>query len=309
MQRKQWLASLMRLVCIGIFVFMGWPLSAQIDKAAIEQIIQGRKASVGVSVWHQDEVVVIGNDEYPLMSVFKYHVGVTALKEMECRNIPLDSVVRMSARWIRTNTYSPLRERFGRKGVMLSFRELLDYTVGQSDNNTCDFLIDFVGGISRVEDYIRSLGVEEIHLVETEESMHSGADRYRNNWSTPLETVRLMRKVDTQQVLCGESRRCLDEIMLQTPTGANKLKAGFPISASFSHKTGSTGVLSDGTVGSDNDAGILYLPDGTRCYVAVFIKDSEETLEANARIMADIARVVYQGIMKKAKCQSVNLGL
>ncbi len=35
MQRKQWLASLMRLVCIGIFVFMGWPLLAQIDKAAI----------------------------------------------------------------------------------------------------------------------------------------------------------------------------------------------------------------------------------------------------------------------------------
>ena len=44
----------------------------------------------------------------------------------------------------------------------------------------------------------------------------------------------------------------------------------------------------------DNDMGFVVLPDGQYYTIAVFIMNSRETDEANARLMADISRVVYR---------------
>ena len=43
-----------------------------------------------------------------------------------------------------------------------------------------------------------------------------------------------------------------------------------------------------------NDLGFVILPDGTRYTIAVFIKDSAENPETNARIIADISETVYR---------------
>ncbi len=50
----------------------------------IEKIIKGKQASVGVAIIHNDDIIAIANeDKYPTMSVFKFHIAVTALKKME----------------------------------------------------------------------------------------------------------------------------------------------------------------------------------------------------------------------------------
>ena len=60
----------------------------------IEKIIKGKQASVGVAIIHNDDIIAIANeDKYPTMSVFKFHIAVTALKKMEAENIPLDKMV------------------------------------------------------------------------------------------------------------------------------------------------------------------------------------------------------------------------
>ena len=47
----------------------------------IEKIIKGKQASVGVAIIHNDDIIAIANeDKYPTMSVFKFHIAVTALK-------------------------------------------------------------------------------------------------------------------------------------------------------------------------------------------------------------------------------------
>lgn len=56
----------------------------QIDTLEIEKIIQDKQAEVGVAVLYKDKVYTLSNNKkYPLMSVFKFHVTVTALKKME----------------------------------------------------------------------------------------------------------------------------------------------------------------------------------------------------------------------------------
>ena len=63
-------------------------------EADIKKLTQTRQAEVGVAVLYQDDVFTISNqDQYPLMSVFKLHIALTALNKMEKDHITLDSMV------------------------------------------------------------------------------------------------------------------------------------------------------------------------------------------------------------------------
>ena len=43
-----------------------------------------------------------------------------------------------------------------------------------------------------------------------------------------------------------------------------------------------------------NDIGFVILPDGSRYVVAVFVKDSKENMETNAKIISDISAAIYR---------------
>ena len=82
------LLSVMLCCCCSIMAF-GQNMTQEIEK-----IIKGKQASVGVAIIHNDDIIAIANeDKYPTMSVFKFHIAVTALKKMEAENIPLDKMV------------------------------------------------------------------------------------------------------------------------------------------------------------------------------------------------------------------------
>jgi hypothetical protein len=57
--------------------------------------------------------------------------------------------------------------------------------------------------------------------------------------------------------------------------------------------------LDDGTKIGDNDTGVIYLPNGKLCFLAIFIKDSRESDQTNAQIIADIARIIYNSAVQK----------
>ena len=66
-----------------------------------------------------------------------------------------------------------------------------------------------------------------------------------------------------------------------------------------SRKTGSSDRLDDGTKIGDNDTGVIYLPNGKLCFLAIFIKDSRESDQTNTQIIADIARIIYNSAVQK----------
>ena len=61
--------------------------------------------------------------------------------------------------------------------------------------------------------------------------------------------------------------------MLDCVSGKNKLIAGFPTEIKFGHKTGRSNRTADGIQISEGDAGVIYLPNGEKCYIVVLIKD------------------------------------
>lgn len=295
---------LIRSFLLSLFscvVLAAWPQS-QADRIcwAIVDQTRGFRAQVGAAVLlpGMTEPVVVGDGEYPMMSVFKLHVAVAALLRMEREGLSSADSLHVSAGRLHENTYSPLRERYADRDFRISWGDLLCCSVSLSDNNACDLLIDFAGGPGAVDSCVRRLGIDGFAISQTEHAMHERIENCYLNRTSPASVIRLLRAVCDGKVLVGASRDLLLRALEGTTTGPDKLRAGLPADVLLGHKTGSSDRLPDGAKIGDNDAGFFLLPDGRRCYVAVFIRDSYESDVANAALTARIARAAYDAAMR-----------
>ena len=96
---------------------------------------------------------------FPLLSVFKFHVALAVLDKMDKQSISLDSIVSIKASQMLPNTLQPLR-KFPDQDFTITLRELMQYSISQSDNNACDILIEYAGGIKHINDYIHRLSID-----------------------------------------------------------------------------------------------------------------------------------------------------
>lgn len=263
----------------------------------IDSLLKDKKATVGVAVLANDETVAVYNNQihFPLLSVFKFHVGLAVLDKMDKGHIALDSLIEVKSSQLKSNTYSPLRDKFPDQDITISLGELLKYTISKSDNNTCDILIEYVGGIDQVNEYVKSLGIKDCNLAATETLMHTSGDTDLN-WSTPEEVVRLLNIADKQTLFAAEYKDFLWQILKETSTGTDKLKGQLPPDVIVGHKTGSSDRTPKGVKTADNDAGFIILPDGRKYYITVLVMESQETDRENAAIIARISKIVYDSL-------------
>ena len=285
---------LTKAVVSGLLLFQFLAVSASDLTSDIQEVIKGKNAQVGVAVLYKDDAVAVNNDaQYPLMSVFKFHIALTVLKKMEQEGIPLTAVVTFGPSDIDTKTRSPMYKKYKSKKITLSYGDLINYMVSQSDNNACNWLIYFVGGIQNVSAFIKDLGIDQIQLTETEKSMEQDIRKSYNNWSTPLSVAQLLRKVYTEKVLSDKHFAFLEKAMLASASGKDKFRAGLPKEIEVGHKTGMSYRTPEGVRMCDADVGVIYMPGGEKCYLAVLVKDSKESDAVNVKIMANIANKVY----------------
>lgn len=266
-------------------------------KANIQEFIKDKKARIGVGIIlnGKDTVTVNNEDRYPMMSVFKFHQALAVLNYLQQNNLSLDTRIRIEKEDIIENTYSPLRDKYPQGNVSLSISELLKYTIQLSDNIACDVLFKYIGGPSVADKYIRSLGVQQFSIVITEDDMHQDLSACYLNWSTPLEAARLLDILLTRSLFKNEYQEFLKNIMIECETGKDRLPQPLlKTDAVIGHKTGTSDQNAKGQFIGTNDIGFVLLPNGSRYTVAVFIKDSNESMETNAKIIADISEAIYK---------------
>ena len=68
--------------------------------------------------------------------------------------------------------------------------------------------------------------------------------------------VRLLRTADEKELFSNKELKDLWQTMIDTETGANKLKGMLPAKTVVGHKTGSSDRNADGMKTADNDAGL-----------------------------------------------------
>lgn len=187
-----------------------------------------------------------------------------------------------------------MRERHpdGWKGATLD--SLFAYAVSLSDNNACDILIGYAGGIDSVALAASDADIGPMTINATEEDMHRAPEMQRANVCTPRSAVRLLERLGAAELLSEAYTAALIGHMTATSTGADKLRAGVPQNAVLAHKTGSSDRTPEGVKIADNDMGIVTLPDGRRYAIAVFVSDSHLDDKDNAAIIAAVSRIVYE---------------
>lgn len=271
---------------------------AQIDslKNKIEQIIKTKDASVGVSIHgieNNEFLDINGEKHFPMQSVFKFHIALAVLNQVDKGKLKLDEEIFISKKELLPNTWSPIREAYPEANVKLTLAEIIRYTVAQSDNNGCDILLRKIGGPKRVEKYIRKLGVKNISIKHNEEEMHKNWNAQFSNWTTPKAATDLLIKFYEGKVLSKNSFDFLWKVMIETSTGKNRIKGQLPEGTIVAHKTGSSGKNEKGITAASNDIGIVTLPNGNHFAIAVFISNSRKTEETNERIISDITKAAW----------------
>ena len=263
-------------------------------------------ADVGIAILKNNHLTVINNKKYPLLSVFKYFVALKVLKYTEQNNIPLDTKITINKNMVDLNTYSPMTKNYLNYPFDITLSDLLYYMISESDNNACDILIEYAGGIKGFENFIHSLGYENIEIKVNEKDMNTNIYNQYLNISYPKDIIYLMKDIKENNILSEDSLKVLEQFMIKTKTGEDKIKAGLSKDAKFYHKTGSGSRTKNGLKIADNDVGYVILPNNDIYYIAIMIKDSPLSDNENAKIISDISRIVYQYFSKKNFFYKIN---
>lgn len=290
----------MKTIILILSIFICTPIvQAQTENLTenIRKIIRDKEAQVGVAVIlnSKDTFTVNNNCRYPMLSVYKFHQALAVADYLNQKNLPLETQIYVARKDLHPDTYSPLRDKYPEGNISLPISKLLEYTLQLSDNNACDILFNYIGGTGTADKYIRSLGLKEYSINATEHEMHQDLNLCYDNWSTPLEAVRLLEIFLTRSLFANDFQEFIKCTMIECRTGKDRLAEPLlETKAIIGHKTGTSDRNAKGKFIGINDIGFVCLPDGQHYSIAVFIKDSKESMPNTSRIIADISEVVYR---------------
>lgn len=280
------------LILCSIFVF-GQQKSLE---NKISELTKNKNATIGISIlgidfpfeYHNENA----NKQLPTLSVFKFHVGLAILNQVDQGKLKLNQKYLIKKEQLLPDTHSPLRDEFPNGNVHKTLDELIRYTVAMSDNNTTDILLGILGGTKTVQKFLESKKIKDVNVKYTEEEMHKGGDFLYGNSTSTKSLANLYKQFYKGKILSKSSTDYYYQVLKSTSTGENKLKEQLP-KGTVAHKTGSSGTDDNGFTIADNDGGIITLPNGKHYSIVIFVTDSKEQSEVNPKIISDVSKLVW----------------
>lgn len=289
-----------------LFVSQIFAQGKQTLQQELQQIISGKNAVVGVSIAGNNgkEILSVNGDRhFPLQSVFKFHIGLFMMSEIDNGKFSLDQKIEIQKKDLLPDLYSPIRDNYP-EGVTLTIAEILRYTVSQSDNVGCDVLLRMLGGPKAVENYFAANKFKDISIKINEETQQASWDLQFQNWTTPKSANKVLEAFydNKKKLLSQKSYDFIWKTMRETSTGLKRLKGNLPDNTEVAHKTGTSGVnKTTGITAAVNDIGVIFLPNGKHFFISVFVTESKENAETNEKIIADIGKVTWDYFVKHTK--------
>lgn len=293
------------LIIITFLTFIS-PVFAERNKAienALHEYIKGKDARIGVAVIinGKDTVSVNGNRDFPMMSIVKFPLALTVAHWINTNGMSLNDTVTFSEKAMKEDTYSPMLKKYGKSRNTMTIRELLEWSLVESDNNAADILLHRVGGTSGVTSIMRQMGIsDEIVIGASEEDMHRDPYLSYLNRTTPLAMAQLFDRFYHELRNASQSYSEISVMLEQCRTGLDRLALPLlPTNALIGHKTGTGFPTPEGRISAVNDCGYVNLPNGTRYSIAVFVADSNYDIATTSAIIAEVSKIVLEGLIKQ----------
>ena len=310
-------------------------LQAQIARAAT-----AAHGQVGVAVKHLEsgvELVVNGDEPFPMASTFKLPVLVELYAKAKARQLNWDEPIEIGPRDLHLGS-GDLALLVDPPGVRLSLHNVANLMMLISDNSAADICLA-KAGLRDVNTRLAALGVKGIRVdrscqelildyggqdtaklkdlalnelraalpsePRSEEQRWAADDRYAadpRDTATPRAFVALLEKIWRGEVVDRASSDAILETMKRCRTGQGRIRGLLPRETEVAHKTGSIGGVLD-------DVGIISLPgDAGHVAIAIMTKRTRAASDQVERAMADIARYAYDYFLFNASATNDGTG-
>ena len=272
--------------------------------------------------------VRLGDRTFPMQSVFKLPLGAAVLGQVDAGLLTLTETLTIRPEDL-SPAWSPIADAWpGRSAYTV--QELLEAAVSNSDNTAADLLMKRIGGPGVVSAWLQAKNISEIRVDRYEREVQPdvyGMASFRPAWkgaaafdaaratvppaqrhaamlaymadaqdsATPRGMLGFLRKLDEGDLLSPASTARLLTIMLSTPRGADRLKAGLPKNARFAHKMGTSGT-DQGLSAAFNDVGIFTLADRRSYAIAAFLTGSTASDAERAALFAELGHTAAHSV-------------
>jgi len=294
---------------LAVFVVLAGalPVQAQLQQE-IARIAAQAQGSVGVAcalpgtkldcAFHADV-------PRPMQSVYKLPTAMAAFHAIEQGKLRLDQRLRFLPSDIQApDEYSPLKDAHPRGNVDVPLEDLLHGMVMQSDNVANDIVMRALGGPAAANTYVHNLGITDIQIRDNEKTLNNDERLQERNTATPRALIALLRLLADRSPLSPEHTKLILGWMTASPTGNTRIKAKLPSGTIVADKTGTSGATRNVT-NATNDAALITLPDGRKLALVVLVADVKAPFAARERVIAEIAKAVYDAAVTSQRTRSV----
>jgi beta-lactamase class A len=250
---------------------------------------------VGVAVTHVETgktVAINGATPYPLYSVFKLPLAITVLQDIEQNRLQLDKKIHITPADLAPG--SQYNSELWGKPVERTVAELLELSLGRSDNTSSDKLLQLVGGPAVVTQRMRQLGFQQLDIRSSVREFTS--PHGKQNLGSADDLARLLAQLQLGHVLKQPQLNLLLGYMERSTNGIHRLRGDLPSGTPVADKTGTGGGGS-----ATNDVGLITLPGGRgHLAMAVLLTGSKLPVEAQEKVIAELARAAYNANLSTA---------
>lgn len=226
-------------------------------------------------------------ERFAMCSTFKTVLAADVLKRAELGKLPLRRRISYGQRDLLDHA-PQVKSHFDAatgKGVM-TVEELAKAAVVESDNSAANLLLAQIGGPKSVTDFARSQGDYVTRLDRTEPTLNENGLSDPRDSSSPAAMVWL-----THRLLVGKralrygSRQKLTNWLVESPTGAERIRAGLPSDWKAGSKTGTCD-------NAYNDVAIVWDSQKRPLVMAIFLDRPTKTGADANKIIAEVAALV-----------------
>ncbi len=259
---------------------LAWGSPRPLDLAHLEARHGGR---LGVCAERGGRRVGWRADErFAYCSTFKLFLAAAVLGRVQQGRERLDRVVAVHERDLVP--HAPVTGPAAGSG--LSIEQLCRATVETSDNPAANILLRELGGLETFQAWYRGIGDGTTRVDRYETALNSALPGDPRDTTTPGQTVANLGKVLLGGVLALDHLQLLRRWLLDTPTGAGRIRAGVPAGWRVAHKTGT------GSRNSYNDIGLAEPPSGPPVAIAVYYTGAADASpEQLDGVVAEAARL------------------
>lgn len=292
------------LLCAGVAAAQSGARAGSARKVEEEWrgIAAEAKGRVGVAalvIETGEKAELDGAGHFPTQSVYKLPISMALMRMVDEGKISLDKVMELKAEDMApAGKGSPIRDKFP-AGTKMTVRELMRYTLMESDGTASDVLLRLAGGPEAVTNYLRSVGVGDWVVANSERDM-DWRTQY-DDWCTPEAAVKLLVALEAAKKPGGAvseaGRSVIMGFLEASQIGAKRIRGMLPAGTMVADKTGTSGTR-DGKTAATNDIGLVTLKDGRHIAIAVFVSDSMAGSEVREGVIARVTKAAWEEMGK-----------